>query len=70
MYSAHNEGKWVITETFVKTVKSKIYKKKYSWWQQIYLSYLNQLVDQYNNTIIVLLKKPINADCSHLTEKI
>ena len=36
-----------------------------------YLSYLNKLVDQYNNTYHHSInKKPINADCSALTEKI
>ena len=33
-----------------------------------YLPYLNKLVDQYNNTYYH--KKPTNADCSPLTEKI
>ena len=27
IYSAHNEGKSVITERFIKTLKAKIYKK-------------------------------------------
>ena len=27
MYSTHNEGKSVITERFIKTLKAKIYKK-------------------------------------------
>ena len=27
IYSTHNEGKSVIAETFIKTVKAKIYKK-------------------------------------------
>ena len=27
MYSTHNEGKLVIAERFIKTLKSKIYKK-------------------------------------------
>ena len=38
-----------------------------------YLSYLNKLVDQYNNTyhhFFFLIKKPINADYFALTEKI
>ena len=30
MYSTHNKGKSVITERFIKTLKSKIYKKDYS----------------------------------------
>ena len=35
-----------------------------------YLSYLNKLVDQYNNTYDHSInKKPINADYSSLTEK-
>ena len=36
-----------------------------------YLSYLNKLLDQYNNTYHHSInKKPINADYSALTEKI
>ena len=36
-----------------------------------YLSYLNKLVDQYNNTYDHSInKKAINADCFALTEKI
>ena len=27
LYSMHSEGKSVITETFIKTLKAKIYKK-------------------------------------------
>ena len=35
-----------------------------------YLPYLNNLVDQCNNTYPRSInKKPINADCSALTEK-
>ena len=35
-----------------------------------YLSYLNKLVGQYNNTYHHSInKKPINADYSNLTEK-
>ena len=30
MYSTNNEGKPVITESFIKTLKSKMYKKSYS----------------------------------------
>ena len=30
MYSTRNEGKSVIIERFIKTLKSKIYKKNYS----------------------------------------
>ena len=38
---------------------------------KFYLSYLNKLEDQYNNTYHHSInKKPINADYSALTEKI
>ena len=50
MYSTHNEGKLVIVERFIKTLKSKIYKTIKANDIKFYLSYLNELVDQYNNT--------------------
>ena len=48
MHSTHNEGKWVVAESFIKTLKAKIYKK----WQLMipYLVFWKKLVDQYNNT--------------------
>ena len=71
MYSTYNEAKSVITERFIKTLNAKIYKK----WQLVitksYLSYLNELVDQYNNTYHHgIKKKAINADYSALNEQI
>ena len=71
MYSTHNEGKSVIAERFIKTLKSKIYKKITANDSKSYLSYLNKLVDQYNNTYHHYIdKERINADFSVLTEKI
>ena len=66
MYSTHNEGKLVIAERFIKTVKVKIYKKMKANDSKSYLPYLNKLVDQYNNTY----HHSINAYCSALTKKI
>ena len=71
IYSTHNEGKSVIGERFIKTLKSKIYKKMTANDSNSYLPYLNKLVNQYNNTYHHSInKKPINADYSALTEKI
>ena len=71
MYSTHNEGKSVIGERFIKTLKTKIYKTITANDIKSYLLYLNKLVDQYNNTYHHSInKKPINADYSALTEKI
>ena len=70
MYSTHNEGKSVIAERFIKTLKAKIYKKMTANDSKPYLSYLNKLVDQYNNTYHRSIdKEPINADYSAMTEK-
>ena len=71
IYSIHDEGKSVITERFIKTLKAKIYKKIGANDIKSYLSYLNKLADQYNNTYHNYInKKPINADYPALTEKI
>ena len=71
MYSTHNEGKSVIVKRFIKTLKAKIYKKMTTNDSKSYLSYLNKLVDQCNNTYHHSInKKTINADYSALTEKI
>ena len=47
--SKHNEGKSVIAERFIKTLKAKIYKKITANDRKIHLSYLPK-ADQYNNT--------------------
>ena len=71
MYSTNNEGKLVIAERFIKTLKAKIYKKMTANDSKFYLSYLNKLVGLYNNTYHRSInKKPFNADYSALTEKI
>ena len=49
MHSTHNEGKSVIAERFIKTLKAKIYNKMTANNSKSYLPYLNKLVDQYNN---------------------
>ena len=50
MYSIHKEGKSVIAEIIIKTLKTKIYKKRTANDRESYLAYLYKLVDQYNNT--------------------
>ena len=63
MYSIYNEGKSVTAEMFIKTLKANDKKSG--------LSYLNKLVDQYNNTYHHSIgKKPINTDYSVLIEEI
>ena len=69
IFLTYNEGKSVITERFIKTLKAKIYKKTTANDSKTYLSYLNKMIDQYNNTYHHSInKRPINADYSALTE--
>ena len=59
MYSTHNELKSVVPERFMKTLKSKIYKKVTAYNKKSYLGYLNELVDEYINTYHhFIAKKP------------
>ena len=63
LYSTHNEGKLVIAERFIRTLKSKIYRRLTVNDSKSYLPYLNKLVGQCSNTYIHSInKKPINAD--------
>ena len=66
--TTHIKGKALIAERFTKILEAKIFKKMTANDSK---SYLNKLVDQYNNTYHHSInKKPINADYSALTEKI
>ena len=60
MYSTHNEGKSVVAERFIRTLKSKIYKHMTSISKNVYFDKLNDIVDKYNNTYHTTIKmKPI-----------
>ena len=65
IYSTHNEGKSVVPEKFIKTLKDKIYKKFMSSDSKSYLCFLNKLLDKYNNAYRHSIgKKPIEPDYS------
>ena len=62
MYSTHNEGKSVIAQTFIRTLKSKIYKYMTSISKNVYIDKLDDIVDEYNNTYHTTIKiKPIDV---------
>ena len=50
MYSIYNEGKSVVAERFIKTLKSKIYKYITSVSKNVYIDKLNHIVSKYKNT--------------------
>ena len=62
MYSTHNEGKSVVAERFIRTIKSKIYKYMTSISKNVYIDKLDDIVDEYNNTYHRTIKmKPIDV---------
>ena len=62
MYTIHNEGKSVIADRFIKTLKGKTHKRMTANDSKSYLSYFNELVDQYNNFSILLFVKSIETN--------
>ena len=50
MYSTHNEGKSVVAERFIRTLKNKIYKYMTSISKNDYIDKLDDIVNKYNNT--------------------
>ena len=44
MYSTHNEGKFVVTERFIRTLKIKIYKHMTSISKNVYIDKLDGIV--------------------------
>ena len=50
MYSTNNEGKSVVAEKFIRTLKNKIYKHMTSVSKNVYIDKLDDIVNEYNNT--------------------
>ena len=50
MYSIHNEGKSVVAERFIRTLKTKIYKYMTAISKNVYINKLHDIVNEYNNT--------------------
>ena len=49
MYSTYNEGKSVVAERFIRTLKNKIYKHMTAISKNIFFAVLDNTVDEYNN---------------------
>ena len=62
MYSIHKEGKSVVAERFMTTLKTKIYK--YMTWisKNVYIDKLDDIVNEYNNKYHRTIKmKPVDV---------
>ena len=62
IYPTHNEGKSVVDERFIRTLKNKIYKYMTSISKNVYIDKLDDMVNEYNNTYHRTIKmKPIDV---------
>ena len=61
MYSTYNEGKSVVAERFIWTLKNKIFKHMTAISKNVYFDVLDNNVNKYNNTVHKTIKmKPID----------
>ena len=62
MYSTHNEGKSVVAQRFIRTLKGENYKYMTSISKNVYIDKLDDIVDKYNSTYHTTIKmKPIDV---------
>ena len=50
MYLLCNEEKSVVAETFIRTLRNKVYKHMTAALKNVYFDVLDDIVDKYNNT--------------------
>ena len=65
MYSTFNEGKSVVAERFIRTLKNKLYKHMTATGKNIYYDVLDDVVNEYNNNkqnIIKMKPKDVKID--------
>ena len=62
MYSTYNEGKSVVAERFIRTLKNKLYKHMTASGKTVYYDVLDDIVNKYDNTKHSTIKmKPIDV---------
>ena len=62
MYSTYNEGKSVVGDRFIRTLKNKVFKYMTAISKNVYFDMLDDIVDKYNNTVHKTIKmKPIDV---------
>ena len=61
MYSTYNEGKSVVAEKSIRTLKNNILKHMTAISENVYFDVLDDIADKYNNTVHRTIKmKPID----------
>ena len=69
MYSTYNEGKSVVAERFIRTLKNKIFKHMTAVSENVSFDVLEDIVNKYNNTVYRSIKmKPIDVTSDSYAE--
>ena len=68
MYSTYNEGKSVVAERFIRTLKNIIYKHMTVISKNVYFNVLDDIVNKYNNTVHRMKMKPIEVTSDSFTK--
>ena len=66
MYSTCNEGKSVVAERFVRTLKNKIFKNMTAISKSVYFDVLDDIVNKHNNTVYKTTKMKPNTMTSRI----
>ena len=62
MYSKYNDGKSVVPERFIRTLKNKTFQHMTAVSKNVYFDVLDDIVDKYNNRVHRTIKmKPIDV---------
>ena len=69
IYSTHNEGKSLVAERFIRTLKNKIYRHMTANSKNVYFDILDDMVGEYNKTYHKSIKmKPIDIKSDSFAE--
>ena len=69
MYSTHNEGKFVVAEIFIRSLKIMIYRHMTTISTNVYFDVLDDIVDEYIDTYHRSIKmKPIDVKSDYFAE--
>ena len=64
-----SEGKSVVPERFIRTLKNKIFKHMTAVLENVYFDVLDNILDKYNNTVHRTVKiKPVDVTCDSYAE--
>ena len=69
MYSTYNEGKSVVAERFIRTLKNKLFKHMTAISKNVYFDVLDDIVNKYNKTVHRTIKtKPVDITDDYYAE--